>query len=96
MFIRDWLTKPQRMLRVVPATPDAAVAWLGAEYEQIQPQIAGDIGVAIDAEQLMRQKLYDMRCGVDTIIIVRWLRGGAMVHLAVLAVSATDCDQHGR
>ncbi len=90
--VRDWLAKPARLLRAAPATPEEAAAWLLAEYTPLMPQIQGDIG-GIGTDDLMRQKIYDLRCGSD-VVVVRWLRGGTMAHLAVLAVSAGECDRH--
>ena len=92
--VRDWLAKPARLLRGAYQTPDDAAAWLRAEYEPLVPQIWGDIGQAITVDELMRMKVYDLRCGTD-VVIVRWLRGGSLAHLAVLAVSPRECDRHG-
>jgi hypothetical protein len=81
-------------LRAAPLTPEDAAGWLRQEYDQVASQLAGDIGEAVSVEERMRLKFYDLRCGNDT-VIVEWLRGGAMVHLAVLSVSAQECGRHG-
>lgn len=92
--IRVWLRKPQRLLRAAPLTPEEAMAWLRAEYEPLAAQLAGDVGEFLPVAERMRLKIYDLRCGNDT-VIEEWLRGGVLVHLAVISVSGRECSQHG-
>jgi hypothetical protein len=94
VLIREWLAKPQRLLRAAPLTPEDAARWLLAEYETVRPQLAGDIGEAITPAELARMKVYDLRCGND-VVIAHWLRGGGFVHLAVLSVPRAECNRHG-
>lgn len=88
--VRDWLRKPARMLRTATTTPDDAAAWLRQEYEQVLPQLAGNV---VGVEERSRLQLYSLRCGNDTVVL-EWLRGGTMIYLAVLAVSLQECDRH--
>jgi hypothetical protein len=92
LAVRGWLTRPARLLRDAPLTPEDAEAWLRAEYEQIAPQLQG---TTVGVEERMRIKLYDLRCGNDT-VIAEWLRGGQMAYLVVLSVSPGECDRHGQ
>lgn len=91
LAVRDWLAKP-RLMSGEYDTPDDAAEWLRGEYEPLIPQIWGDIGQAIGVEQLMRMAVYDLRCGTDT-MVARWLRGGTIAYLVVLAVPAGQCGR---
>lgn len=92
MHVRDWLGKPQRLMRAAPLTPEDAAAWLRTEYQLIAAQLQG---TAVGVEERMRTKLHDLRCGNDT-VIAEWLRGGQMAYLVVLSVPASECDRHQR
>jgi hypothetical protein len=90
--VREWLHKPQRLLRHSPRTPDDAVAWLRREFERYAPQMTGTQATDIPEETRFGRALHDLQCASD-ISWGFWVSGdSAIVTMAV--VGTAECRQH--
>ncbi|MFI0482741.1 hypothetical protein [Actinomadura sp. 9N215] len=81
--IRDWLRKPPRAIRQMPASPEEAIRWLRAQWEPVKEQI-GREATAISDETRFGTALYNLRCGND-VCWGFWLTASLHLHLAIVA-----------
>jgi hypothetical protein len=92
VIIRDWLRKPARTIKHVAGTPEDAVTWLRAEWEQVKSQVGQEAeGVPDDVRFGLAR--YDLSCGND-VCLGFWLGSSAYLHLAIVGTSANCHAPH--
>lgn len=89
--VREWLSKPDRLIRQSPKSPEDAVAWLQREFDRHTPQL-GAQATDIPAETRFGMALHDLQCGTD-LSWGFWLAGGSS-YLSMAVVGTADCRLH--
>ncbi|MCW2901778.1 MAG: hypothetical protein JWO67_4043 [Streptosporangiaceae bacterium] len=92
LVVREWLAKPDRLIRQSPRTPEDAVAWLQREFGRHASQMTRSQDGHVEGipdETRWGAALHNLECGND-VPLAFWVNGGtSIVSLAVVAVA--DC-----
>ncbi|NYI07171.1 hypothetical protein [Allostreptomyces psammosilenae] len=89
--VKEWLDKPDRLIRAVLWTPEGGAQWLGKEFRAVADEMRpAEQRAFVSDERRFGMAEYELACGND-VVWGFWLGERTFLTLAVVGTTSAGC-----